>query len=72
MEVVLGFAKDLDIMKGTNKREYSYIKDMFIMDDDEVMGLLYDITSSDEEKKNTLITKLVPMKPKKKLVHALR
>eukprot|EP00957_Ditylum_brightwellii_P162976 12410237-Ditylum_brightwellii.AAC.1 len=53
--------------------EYDSIEDIVTIDKEEVMGLLYTVTKENEEnKENTVeVTKNVPMKSKKKVLHVL-
>eukprot|EP00957_Ditylum_brightwellii_P075378 5727779-Ditylum_brightwellii.AAC.1 len=64
----LDFKKDSPMMKAMCDLEYDFTKDIVTMDKEEVMRLLYKVTKED---RSIEVTKDVPMKLKKKLLHVL-
>eukprot|EP00957_Ditylum_brightwellii_P033025 2504062-Ditylum_brightwellii.AAC.1 len=68
MGKVLDFEKDAPMTKAMGEFEYDSIEDVVTMDEEEVMRILYTITKED---KFIELTKDVPMKLKKKLLHLL-
>eukprot|EP00957_Ditylum_brightwellii_P158413 12057058-Ditylum_brightwellii.AAC.1 len=67
---VLGFKAHSPMMKAMGKLEYDFIEYIVTMDKEEVMRLLYTVKVTKGNKK-VEVTKDVPMKSKKKLLHVL-
>ena len=70
MGTVLDFKNNSPMMKAMGELEYDYIKYIVTMDKEEVMRLLYTVKVTKGDK-SVDVTKDVPMKSKKKLLHVL-